>query len=88
MKNINEAVKTIKLTESQLKRLVEIETEPFNNGDIKEFGDSSEITTTVPTHDSEGVPQYGHEPISDEYADTAAVQNWWANSQNGGRVVP
>lgn len=82
-------MKVIKLTESQLKRLVEIESAPdFNNGDVKEYGSPSEISTTTTVHDSDGNPQYGHMPDTEEIGDSLAVQNWWANSQNGGRVVP
>lgn len=82
-------MKTIILTEEQLNMLIETESAPdFEGGDVKEFGNSSEVSTTATVHDVDGNPKYGEMPIGDELGDFLAVHNWWANSHNGGRVVP
>ena len=82
-------MKTIKLTESQLRLISESDDGPgFNNGNIPEYMDSSEIGTSVVIHDEDGNPEFGDDVFTDEIGDFLAVQNWWANAHNGGRVVP
>ena len=81
-------MKTIKLTESQLRLISEDDGPGYNNGDIHEFGGASEIGTSAVVHDEDGNPDFGDDVLTDELGDFLAVQNWWANAHCGGRVVP
>lgn len=77
--------RTIKITESQFKKLIEANSPlapNFDNGDVKEYL-GSEVTTTSNVTDSEGVPQYGKQPTADELQNTMAIQNFWANTHKG-----
>ena len=83
-------MKTIKLNESQLSLLEKMLTEAddaapdFENGDIKEYGDTTENGTTAIVHDDEGEPKYGKMPLGDKIGKFGCAQNYWANTMNGG----
>ena len=81
-------MKTIKLTESQLRLIFEDDGPGYDDGSIKKFGDNTEIGTSAVVHDKDGNPEFGDMPETDEIGDFLAVQNWWGNAHNGGRVVP
>lgn len=85
-------MKTIKLTEGQMKlfsRLIEgnVGAPDFEDGDIKEFGDSSEVGTTATVQDDEGNPKYGKMPTADKISSRLAPQSYWANNTNGRRLT-
>jgi len=81
-------MKIIKINEGQislLTKLIESESAPdFEDGDIKEYGDSSENGTTATVQDNEGNPKYGKMPTGDEFAKTQTPQSWWANGTMSG----
>ena len=75
-------MKLIKLTESQLKTLLEANgvTAPnFDGGDLKEFP-GSEVSTTANVTNQDGELEYGKQPTSDELAKIHTIQNYWANA--------
>ena len=75
-------MKLIKLTESQLKTILEANgvTAPnFDGGDLKEFP-GSEVSTTANVTNQDGELEYGKQPTSDEIAKIQTIQNYWANS--------
>ena len=75
-------MKLIKLTESQLKTLLEANgvTAPnFDGGDLKEFP-GSEVSTTANVTNQDGELEYGKQPTSDEIAKIQTIQNYWANA--------
>lgn len=82
-------MKTIKLNEKQMSifaNLIESESAPdFEDGDIKEFGDSTEVGTNATIQDDEGNPKYGKMPIGDEISQRLCPQNYWLNSMHGGK---
>lgn len=84
-------MKIIRLTESQLKRLVESEMAPnFNGGTVKEYP-GSEVSTTTTVTDSDGNPKFGKPRNTDRaLADTLTPQcGWWnRNGGSGYRVAP
>ena len=81
-------MKTIKLNEQQmvlLTKLVESEAAPdFEDGDIKEYGDTTENSPTATVQDDEGNPNYGKMPFADKISKQRCAQNYWANTMNGG----
>ena len=85
-------MKTIKLNESQMHlfgKLLEAETAPdFEDGDIKEYGDTTENSTTATVQDDDGNPKYGKMPLADKISHRQCPQNYWANSMNGSRMMP
>jgi hypothetical protein len=82
-------MKKITLNESQFRKLLEAETAPtFDNGDVKEYNSDAEISTTAPVHDENGEYKYGKQHDTDELGDFLTLQNYWANAQNGARVMP
>lgn len=86
-------MKTIKLTESQLHfftKLIESQTgaPDFEDGDIKEYNDSTENGITAAVQDDEGNPKYGKMPTADKISSRLTTQNYWANSMNGSRMMP
>ena len=84
-------MKTIKLNEEQLslfKQLIESEAPDFENGDVKEYGDSTENGIAATVQDDEGNPKYGKMPIGDKISRSICPQNYWINSMNGGRKLP
>jgi len=86
-------MKTIKLTENQLHlftKIIESQTgaPDFEDGDIKEFGDSTENGTSATIQDDEGNPKYGKNPTADKISSRLTAQNYWANSMNGSRMMP
>lgn len=77
--------KKIIVNEAQFVKLIEANSPSapnFDNGDIKEYP-GSEVSTTANVSDTEGVPQYGKQPTSDEIQNTMAIQNFWANTHKG-----
>lgn len=84
-------MKTIKLNEHQmylLKTIMEDASAPnFDDGDIKEYGDSTENGTTAVIHDDEGNPKYGEMPLGDEVTKEIPQNNYWANNVNGWRRI-
>ena len=85
-------MKTIKLNENQLtllNTLVESEIAPdFNDGDIKEFGNPSEVSTTATIRDNDGNPKYGKMPTGDKISKMSCPQSYWANTMNGAKMMP
>lgn len=85
-------MKTIKLNESQMTLLKKMiieggESAPdFENGDIKEYGDTTENGPTAVVQDDEGQPKYGRMPFPDDIKQ--CPQNYWANTMNGGMQRP
>lgn len=77
-------MKVIKLTESQLKMLIESEIPDFGSGDVKEYGDSSEIGTTVTTRNTDDEPEYGKPMTTDDYSGSITPQNLFARKQYRG----
>ena len=59
----------------------------FEDGDIKEYGDSSEISTTATVQDDEGNPKYGKMPTADKISSRMTPQSYWANNTNGRRLT-
>lgn len=85
-------MKTIRLTENQfhlLKKLLENNSgaPDFEDGDIKEYGNPSEVGTTATVHDDEGNPKYGKMPTTDKISKRIIPQNYWANNTNGRRLT-
>ena len=82
-------MKTIKLNEEQMHlitRLCEADAAPdFEDGDIKEYGDSTENGTTAVVQDDEGNPKYGKMPFADKISHEQCPQNYWANTITGWR---
>ena len=67
------------ITEQQfdiIKGLVEAEAPLLNNGTTKEYGDTSEITTSATITDADGNPKPGKDVYTDEFAKTQADQHW------------
>lgn len=84
-------MKTIKLTESQLKLIFEAndsEAPNFNGGDLKSYNNGSEITTSPVVTKADGDEEYGHPVDTDKIQNMLAIQNYWANAHNGARVMP
>ena len=84
-------MKTINLTEAQLHLLnsiMESEAAPdFEDGDIKEFGDSSEVSATATVQDDNGNPTYGEMPFADKISKRMTPQSYWAQATNGRRLT-
>ena len=83
-------MKSIKLTESQFKNLLEAngnESPNFNGGDLKEYP-GSEVNTTANVTTQDGDKEYGKPVNTDDIQKTLAIQNYWANAHNGARVMP
>lgn len=69
-------------------KLMEADVAPdFEDGDVKEFGDSSENGISSTIHDNNGDPKYGKMPIGDKIANTFTPQSYWANGISGRRSV-
>ena len=85
-------MKTIKLNEEQfhlLTMITEADQAPdFEDGDIKEYGDTTENGTTAVVQDDEGNPKYGKMPFADKISHSQCPQNYWANNMNGSRMMP
>ena len=86
-------MKTIKLNEEQLNlftKLIEnqVGAPDFEDGDIKEFGDTTENGVTATVQDDDGNPKYGKMPTADKISSRLSAQNYWANTMNGGRMMP
>ena len=67
------------ITEQQLdiiKTLVEAETPQLNNGDTKEYGDTSQVGTSATITDADGNPEPGKDVYTDELGKTLANQDW------------
>jgi hypothetical protein len=67
------------ITEQQLdiiKTLVESEAPLLNNGDTKEYGDTSEISTSATITDADGNPKPGKDVYADEVSKFQANQDW------------
>ena len=82
-------MKTIKLNEKQLFKLIEtkgVSAPSFDNGDICEFP-GSQVTTTSNVHNADGDIEYGKQPTSDDVQDMLALQNFWANGRRGTRPM-
>lgn len=77
-------MKTIIISESQFNRLFETHLD-FNDGGVPDYIDGGEVTVSNNVTDSDGEPQIGKQPTTDEFADTQSVQNYWANGARGGR---
>lgn len=82
-------MKTIKLKEEQMHlfaRLVESEAgaPDFEDGDIKEFGDTTENGPTATIHDDEGNPKYGMMPTLDKISSRMHTDKPWASSYGPG----
>ena len=61
--------------------LMETEAAPdFEDGDVKEYNDSSENSTSSTVHDEEGKPKLGKNPLGDKISTFMAQQNGWANA--------
>ena len=83
-------MKTIIITENQLKNLIEgssIDAPNFNNGDIKEFNDSEVMTTTNVTN-QDCYKNYGKPTVTDKVQATLSPQNNWSNSRLSNRRMP
>jgi len=85
-------MKTIKLTEEQLHLVTAlIESNggapDFEDGDIKEYGDSTENGISATVHDDEGNPKYGKMPTADKISSRMTPQSYWANNTNGRRLT-
>ena len=79
-------MKTIKLTENQMRlftRLLEDAAPDFEDGDIKEFGDSTESSPTATVQDDEGNPKYGKMPLLDKISSGITTDNRWASTGAG-----
>lgn len=80
-------MKKIIITEAQLRKIVESHvfgTAPtFDNGDVKEFNDGTEISTSATIHDEDGNPKYSDPTTTDNVQDVLSIQNYWANGING-----
>lgn len=79
-------MKVVRLTESQFNRLIESDgaAPSYDNGDVKEFGDSSKISVTNTVHDTDGNPQYGKPFDTDKVAKQLTPQNWFADGRTKG----
>jgi hypothetical protein len=67
------------ITEQQLdiiKSLVEAEAPLLNNGDTKEYGDTSQTSTSATITDADGNPKPGKDVYSDEISKFSANQDW------------
>lgn len=76
-------MKTIRLTESQLHKLIEkvIGAPNFENGDVKEYS-GSEIFTTSNITNQDGEKEYGKPLTSDEFgADLTKQNNYGLNTR-------
>lgn len=73
-------MRTIKLTESQFKLMMESAAAPdFSDGDVQECP-KGQVGTTTTVHDDEGNPKYGKPHDTDQLDDFLAIQNWWAGN--------
>ena len=67
------------INESQLdifRRLTESDTPQLNNGSVKEFGDSSEVTINPTITDADGNPKRSKPEYTDDISAFLANQNW------------
>ena len=67
------------ITEQQLdiiKRLVESEVPLLNNGDTKEYGNTSQVSTSATITDADGNPKPGKDVYADEISKCQANQDW------------
>lgn len=83
-------MKTIKLNEEQLRllsNLNESNAPDFEDGDIKEFGNPSEISSTETVQDDEGNPKYGKMPMADRVSKRMTPQSYWSQATNGRRLT-
>lgn len=81
-------MKTIKLTEGQLRivtRLIEDTNgaPDFEDGDIKEYGDTTENGPTATVQDDEGNPKYGKMPTADKISSRITTDNTWSSTGIG-----
>ena len=81
-------MKTIKLNEGQLQlfaKLIESQTgaPDFEDGDIKEFGDTTESSPTTTVQDDEGNPKYGKMPTADKISSRITTDNTWSSTGIG-----
>jgi hypothetical protein len=69
-------MRTIRLTESQLHRLIEkvIGAPNFENGDVKEYN-GSEVTTTCNVTNQDGEKEYGKPLTTDKFGSNLTTQN-------------
>ena len=83
--------KRITLNEDQLNYLIslmEAETAPdFEDGDVKEFNDPSENSTTATVHDYEGKPLRKSGPTADKIAAFKSQDNGWMNAVGGTKAM-
>ena len=82
-------MKTIKLNESQMcifAKIMESETgaPDFEDGDIKEYGDTTESSPTATIQDDEGNPKYGTMPLLDKITTRMHTDKPWASSYGPG----
>lgn len=77
--------KTIIVTESQFLKYQKYLTEDagplLDNGDVKEFGDPTQVSTSATVHNVEGKPKHGKDVYDDEVAHTLTYQNYFGNSR-------
>lgn len=67
------------ITEQQLdviRNLVEAEAPMLNNGNTKEYGNPSEISTSSTITDADGNPKPGKDVYADEVSKFQANQDW------------
>jgi hypothetical protein len=67
------------ITERQLdiiKSLVESEVPLLNNGDTKEYGNTSQVSTSATITDADGNPKPGKDVYADEISKFQANQDW------------
>ena len=56
--------------------LTESESPQLNNGSVKEFGDTSKISTSATVSDADGNPKRGKDVYTDEVGEFCANQDW------------
>ena len=65
-----------------LVNLIEDGVPDYDDGDIKEYP-GSEVSTTTTIHDSDGSPEYGEMPTTDEIGNELTPQGWMASHRAG-----
>jgi len=81
-------MKKIKLTECQMRlftKLIEDTSEApdFEDGDVKEYGDTTENGISATIHDDEGNPKYGKMPTADKISSRLTTDNTWSSTGAG-----
>lgn len=73
-------MRTIILTESQFRKLMEDAAAPdFSDGSVEEYP-KGQVGVTATVHDDEGNPKFGKPHDTDQVDDMLAIQNWWAGN--------